>query len=250
MVLFTAAGRVSARLLWALLFLVGAALLELGTAREWPGASALASEAEPAGSEAESADQALIRAQRVCILNPQDSAGEIGEKLVFRSRRDGDRLSVAYFVHWSTERPWGDKPIFMSLAIDSIYSHFFFVLPGLRHLMHGPGDVEGATVVYRVEGERLKALEGFADDESHDPVSLSAEDLTDDQQGTVLMTSAWSHQLGARGAAQAAATQAVPGGATRRCYQGAELVPLTSDIAERFWLGSAEEPRRARPAWR
>ena len=133
----------------------------------------------------------------------------------------------------------------MSLAIDSVYSHFFFVMPGLRHLMHGPGDVEGATVVYRVVGERLEVVEGFADDESHDPVNLSAEELTDDERGTVLMTSVWSHQLGAHGAAQAAA-----GSVARHCYQGQELVPLTSDIAERFWLGTAEEPRRARPAWR
>jgi hypothetical protein len=242
MVFLTAGGRVSARLLWAVLFLVGAALLDLGTDREWPGSSALATEAEPA-------DQALIRAQRVCILNAQDSAGEIGKKLVFRSHRDGDRLSVAYFVHWSTERPWGDKPMLMSLAIDSFYSHFFFVMPGLRHLMHGPGDVEGATVVYRVVDGRLEALEGFADDESHDPVHLSAQDLTDAEQGTVLMTSVWSHQLGSHGAAQAASL-AAPGEVTRHCYQGQELVPLTSDIAERFWLGSADKPERARPAWR
>jgi hypothetical protein len=220
---------------------MGAMLLRAGAHEEWPGP-------EPVVAGEEPADHKLIKAQRVCVLNTLDSAGDIGQKIAFRSRRDGDELRVSYFVNWSTERPWGDRSPIEALAIDSVYSHFFFFLPGLRYLMHGPSDIEGATVVYRVEDERLSVLEGFADDDSHTPVTLRAEDLRDGD-GTALMTSVWSHQLGTRGAARAAA-EAPPGALSRRCYQGADLIPLTPSLAERFWLGTADAPRRARPAWR
>jgi hypothetical protein len=248
MLSFTAASRHAARLLWGLSLCAGAVLFRAAAHRDWPVPDLQAIEAEPRQAiEAEPRDHALIRAQRVCVLNTLDSAGEIGETIAFRARRDGDRLSVSYFVHWSTERPWGDKSPLVSLAIDSVYSHFFFFLPGVRYFLHGPSDIEGATVVYRVEGERLTVLEGFADDEWHDPVHLTARELTDGEDGTVLMTAVWSHQLGARGAAQAAASPDTVG---RRCYEGSELIPLTPQIAKRFWLGSSTEPRRARPAWR
>jgi hypothetical protein len=254
MLSFVASNRFTVRLLWGLSLWVGAALLRGAAHRDWPGpelaaAVAVAVPGGKAAAEAEAGDHALIRAQRVCVLNTLDSAGDIGDKVAFRSRRDGDKLSVSYFVHWSTERPWGDRSAIESLAIDSVYSHFFFFLPGLRYLLHGPSDIEGATVVYRVQGGRLDIVEGFADDESHSPVNLSARELVDRDNGTVLMTDVWSHQLGARGAAQAAAESA-PGTLARRCYEGQELIPLTPTIAERFWLGTAEAPRRARPAWR
>jgi hypothetical protein len=241
------ASRLPARLVWIFSFLIGAALLDLASVKEWPGPGL------PVG-QIDSAEQALIRSQRLCVLNTKDSAGEIGRKVVFRWQREGSQLKVSYFVHWSTERPWGDRSMMASLAIDSVYSHLFFVLPGLRYLMHGPGDVEGATVVYRVVDDHLEVLEGFADDESHDPVRLLADELTDGKltdgkRETVLMTSVWSHQLGAHSAAQAAAGE-LGKLARNHCYEGADLVPLTPAIADRFWLGSADAPLRARPAWR
>jgi hypothetical protein len=236
------ASRRPARLVWIFSFLIGAALLDLASVKEWPGPA-------PAFGPSDQAEQALIRSQRLCVLNTKDSAGEIGRKVVFRWEREGSELKVSYFVHWSTERPWGDRSMMASLAIDSVYSHLLFVLPGLRYLMHGPGDVEGATVMYRVVDDHLEVLEGFADDESHDPVRLAAGELTNGQRGTVLMTSVWSHQLGAHAAAQAAAGE-LGRLARSHCYEGADLVPLTPEIAERFWLGSAEAPLRARPAWR
>lgn len=242
MLSFVAAHRLAHRLLWVVLFCTVGVLLSASADREWPGPEATLAGEEPA-------DHALIKAQRVCVLNSLDSAGEIGQTVAFRSRREGDRLSVSYFVHWSTERPWGDRSPIEALAIDSVYSHFFFFMPGLRYLMHGPSDIEGATVVYQVTEDGLSIVEGFADDDSHTPVSLGPEDLTDRDAGTVLMTSVWSHQLGTRGAARAAA-QALPEAVSRRCYQGADLIPLTPAIAERFWLGTPEAPRRARPAWR
>jgi hypothetical protein len=241
MLLFAAANRFALRLLSALSFCTGAMFLQSAAHEEWPGP-------EPVVEGEEPADHALIKGQRVCVLNTLDSAGDIGDKIAFRSRRVGDELRVSYFVHWSTERPWGDRSAIEALAIDSVYSHFFFFLPGLRYLMHGPSDIEGATVVYRVEAQRLSPLEGFADDDSHTPVTLRAEDLRDGD-GTALMTSVWSHQLGTRGAARAAA-EAPPETLSRRCYQGADLIPLTPSLAERFWLGTADAPRRARPAWR
>jgi hypothetical protein len=207
----------------------------------WPEPSAL-----PAATTA-AADELLVRAQRVCVLEAGGSAGEIGKSLVTRHRREGEYLLVSYFVYWSSERPWGHKTLFESLAIDAFYSHFMFVLPGIRHAMYGPGDVEGVTVVYRDVGGRLEVVEGIGDDEWHNPVRLDREDLTGHGNDTVLLTTAWSHQLGARGAARI--RRAPEGGVSESCFEGDELVPLTPDIAERFWLGSADSPRRARFAW-
>lgn len=196
-------------------------------------------------SVADGQDEALVRAQPVCVLSSLDSAGELGQSLVVRHRREGDRLWVSYFAYWSSERPWGDKPLILSLAIDAVYSHFLFVLPGLRQMLYGPGDVEGATVVYRVADGRLETLEGYADDEYHNAVHLDPEELTGSDEHTLLLTSWWSHQLGGRGASRAAREPHV----ARRCFVGDALVPLDADIARRFRLGSAERPLRARRAW-
>lgn len=193
----------------------------------------------------QSDDDALVRSQPVCVLNSRDSAGDLGKSLVVRHRRDGDRLWVSYFVYWSSERPWGDKPWLLSLAIDAFYSHFLFVLPGLRHALYGPGDIEGVTVVYRTVGQHLEIVEGFGDDEYHRRVHLGPEDLTGSDNRTLLLTNSWSHQLGAPGAARVGGESS----ASQRCFAGAELVPLTPEIANRFWLGSPGAPRRARYAW-
>lgn len=209
---------------------------------DWPEAAELPAHRATAG------DEMLVRSQRVCVLNTRASAGEIGKSLVIRHRREGELLWVSYFVYWSSERPWGDKPLFLSLAIDAFYSHFLFVFPGLRHALYGPGDVEGATVVYRARGERLEVVEGFGDDEWHRPVRLGTEDLSGHTSETVLLTTTWSHQLGGRGAARMR-EDAHGEHVSERCFEGKALVPLTADIAERFWLGTAREPRRARFAW-
>ena len=200
---------------------------------------------ETAASWPAEADRALVRAQPVCVMSTLDSAGELGQSLVVRHRRQGDRLWVSYFAYWSSERPWGDKPFLLSLAIDAFYSHFLFFLPGLRYAIYGPGDVEGVTVVYREIGGRLEVVEGYGDDEYHRAVHLGPEDLTGGDKHTLLLTSWWSHQLGGRGAARAAAEASI----ARRCFTGPALVPLTAEIAERFRLGSPDKPLRARRAW-
>lgn len=219
----------------------GVLSLAMADAPSWPETAALPPET------AEAADERLVRAQRVCVLEARQSAGELGKSLVIRHRREGELLLVSYFAYWSSERPWGDKSLFVSLAIDAFYSHFMFVLPGIRHAMYGPGDVEGVTIVYRNVGGRLEVVEGFGDDEWHNAVRLEREDLTGRGSDTLLLTNVWSHQLGGRGAAQ---LRGKPDpGVSERCFQGKQLVPLTGDIAERFWLGTAESPRRARFAW-
>jgi hypothetical protein len=205
---------------------------------EWPTPN-VRLEGDPTG------DIALVRSQPVCVLNTRDSAGDLGRSLVVRHRREGDRLIVSYFAYWSSERPWGHKPWWLSLAIDAFYSHFLFVLPGIQRVMYGPGDVEGVTVVYRDVGHRLEIIEGHGDDEYHRRVLLGADELTGEDMSTVLMTTSWSHQLGARGAASLARGASV----SQRCFAGTELVPLTTDIAERFRLGSVSAPSRARYAW-
>jgi hypothetical protein len=223
------------------LLAVGSSVL-LGDPPAWPEPPARAdSEAQPGAD----VDDALVRSQSVCVINTRKSFGDIGRSLVVRHHREGDRLWVSYFVYWSGERPWGDKPWLLSLAIDAFYSHFMFVLPGLRHALYGPGDIEGVTVVYRDVGDRLQIVEGYGDDEYHRNVHLGPEDLTGRGNRTLLMTTSWSHQLGGRGAARLADDAQV----SKRCFTGAEIVPLTNDIANRFWLGSPSAPRRARYAW-
>jgi hypothetical protein len=220
----------------------GAACLPLETPA-WP--EPLELEPALADARAQSEDEALVRAQPVCVLNTLDSAGELGHSLAVRHRRDGEFLWVSYFAYWSNERPWGDEPLILSLAIDAVYSHFLFSLPGLQHVLYGPGDIEGVTVVYRVRDGRLEIVEGHADDGHHHAVRLGPEELAGKDHQTLLLTSWWSHQLGGRGAARVAETPNV----TSRCFVGPALVPLTAETAARFRLGTREQPLRARSAW-
>jgi hypothetical protein len=195
-------------------------------------------------------DQALIRGTAVCIASNTWSAGRLGDTVLFAHQRQGNKLVVGYFVYWSAERPWGKNALTYSvlpaLAIDAAYSHFLFVMPGVRELMYGPGDVEGAAVTYRVEDDgRLVPESALADDDRHHRITLSGKDLALGRDSIALMTAFWSHQLGAHGAA----TYAKTSGVERRCYRGESLRPLSDEVAAEFRLGTREAPRRARPAW-
>ena len=132
-----------------------------------------------------------------------------------------------------------------ALLVDGVYSHGLFVLPGMRHAIYGAGDIEGASVVYEISGEKLIPVRGYADDETHDEVQLAQQELWDARGRVVLMSEAWSHQLGAKGAAQR-----LENAADQRCFEGRSLRALTPELAERFRLGSFAHPRRAKPAWR
>ncbi len=197
-------------------------------------------------------DRALIEAHPVCVASRVWSSGEMSDTVYYRYRRDGERLTVGYFVHWSTERPWGKNfltySVVPALLVDAVYSHGLFVLPGARDFMYGPGDVEGASVTYYEEPSgALVPASAQAEDGTHGLVTLESRDL-DAGGRTALVTEVWSHQLGARGAARDfERSEALHG---KRCFSGESLRPLTEAVTSAFELGTPEAPLRAKPAWR
>jgi len=171
--------------------------------------------------------------------------------MLFHTKRVGpDRVVAGYFAYWSTERPWGKnaltRQLLPALAIDAVYSHLFFVLPGLKTMLYGPGDVEGLRVTYAVgDDHQLVPISVFADDGDHREVQLDIRDAVDEFGRVVVLTNVWSHQLGARGA-----VPAVRAGASEHCFTGNALQPITAETALAFRLGDVQAPLRARPAWR
>jgi hypothetical protein len=211
---------------------------------------ARAGELPPASRNVE-AEHARIAAQPLCVVSKEASFGALGEVVLYVYSRQGDELSVGYFVYWTVERPWGANlptyTLLPSLAIDGAYTHFLFLLPGIQRALYGAGDVEGATVVYDVGGDgRLRVKAAYADDALHDGVVLAPRDVATRDGRVALMTDVWSHQLGAVGAA----SHYERGDADVSCFAGATLKPLTPDTARAFRLGSFASPLRARPAWR
>jgi hypothetical protein len=241
------------RMIDHLVFRSGAAVVLAGCTfaaeREprWPGPLPA-----PASSAVEQrADDARIRAQPVCVGSLVWSAGELGDSIAYRTRRVGNKLHVGYFVYWSSERPWGNNAmthtLLPALATDMVYSHSLFVFPGLREVLYGAGDVEGATVEFEESPTgKLRVVGGTADDGSHHAVALTPSDLEDAQGRVVLLTRVWSHQLGAHGAAAFASDPAH----SLRCYERGAIRPLTSEQARAFRLGTPAAPRRAKPAWK
>lgn len=203
------------------------------------------------GSAQEAADRDRVEQQPVCVGSRGWSAGTLGDTVLFRSRRVGNKLVVGYFVYWSTERPWGANMssylLLPALATDAFYSHFLYVFPGAKDALYGPGDIEGVLVEFesRANGE-LFVVGGMADDGNHAPTALSHQDLVDSKGRVVLLTEVWSHQLGARGAGGFADTR----GEEVRCYEKSALHPMTKEVARAFRLGDEERPLRAGPAWR
>jgi hypothetical protein len=205
---------------------------------------------KPVTYEQRSADDARVVEQPVCIAARSWSAGSLGDTVLYRARRVGRRISVGYFVYWSEERPWGSNvvsyTVLPALATDAVYSHFLYLFPGLKDAMYGPGDIEGAQVVYEQRDDgSLDVVEGRADDGNHAPVLLSRADLLDSKGRVVLLTDVWSHQLGAHGAAQFANTP----GQSLKCYAKSALQPMTEVVARAFRLGTEREPLRGNPAW-
>jgi hypothetical protein len=218
------------------------------THQSWPPLAPSSSAGVPSGG---TGDDALVRSLPLCIASERWSAGELGASVLYRYKREGRRLSVGYFVYWTAERPWG--PNFLSYAvlpallIDAFYSHLFFVFPGVQRVMYGPGDIEGARVVYQQSSDgHWTPVSALTDDGAHHEVELAPDEFVDSDGTVVLTTDVWSHQLGARRAEH-------PGHALRQrtaCFVGASMAPLTPEIADAFRLGSAEHPRRAPPAWK
>ena len=134
--------------------------------------------------ESLSEDDAIVRSLPVCIAAKSWSAGKLGTSVLYRYHREGKRLSVGYFVYWTTERPWGPNALSYSvlpaLFIDAFYSHLFFMFPGAQRLLHGPGDIEGARIVYEEnEDGRWLPVAGAVDDAFHREVALSPSDFVD-----------------------------------------------------------------------
>src|SRR5712671_1000893 len=96
--------------------------------------------------DGEADEASIVRGLPVCVASQSWSAGELGQSVLFHSKREGRRLTVGYFVYWSTERPWGKNALSYSflpaLFIDAFYSHLFFMFPGAQRFLFGPGDVE------------------------------------------------------------------------------------------------------------
>ena len=165
----------------AALTLLGA-LSQFVETPEWPKAALAARATDPpfwalpvqqsSDRAAPKSDDELIASQSVCVASSVWSAGELGETLAYRFERRGNQLHVGYFAFWSSERPWGMNALSLGVApalvVDGVYSHGLFVLPGMRHFIYGAGDIEGASVVYEISGEKLIPIRGFADDETHD----------------------------------------------------------------------------------
>jgi hypothetical protein len=236
------------------LFAVSLALscLNVGGSPSWPSPDIPSTSTSLQLSEPASADDAaIVKALPVCIVSPKWSAGELGRTVLYHAKREGRTLEVGYFIYWTTERPWGANAlsyaVLPALFIDAFYSHLFFMFPGAQHLIHGPGDIEGARVTYeqRDDGEWVP-LSAVADDGSHHEVELTRDDFLDPRGRVVLMTSVWSHQLGAKGAAKFEERR----GDALSCFGGDALAPMTQEVANAFRLGSPSDPRRAPPAWK
>jgi hypothetical protein len=197
----------------------------------------------------EDEDPERLERQTVCVGARSWSAGRLGDTILYRYKRNGRRLEVGYFVYWSTERPWGNNvlsyTVVPALFIDIAYSHFLYFLPGVKDAMHGAADIEGVRVELEDKDGALRVVGGTADDGTHQPVTLSRDDLVDSRGRTVLLTDVWSHQLGAHGGGAFADDPA----SQVRCYTQAELRPMTDDVARAFRLGDEASPRRAKPAW-
>jgi hypothetical protein len=201
-------------------------------------------------SSADSASDIDIRRLPVCVAQSW-SAGELGRSILYHYKREGRRMTVGYFVYWTTERPWGKNAlsyaVLPALFIDAFYSHLLFMFPGAQRLIHGPGDIEGVRVVYEQQDDgRWVPVSAVGSDGFHREVPLSADDFVDSDGRVVLMTDVWSHQLGAKGA-RAFASQRKD---ALTCYGGDSMSPLTDEVARMFRLGSPSDPRRAPPAWK
>ena len=205
--------------------------------------------AENCSDEGSPQQDSEVQALPLCIAMAHWSAGQLGKTILYRVLREGERMTVGYFVYWSTERPWGNThlshALVPALLTDAIYSHFLFVFPGLQRFLYGAGDIEGVRVTYERRSTGWQAASAVADDDLHHEVALDAKDFLDEAGRVIVMSDVWSHQLGAHHAAQAA-HQGVP----VSCFAGETLRPLTTEVARAFRLGSFETPRRACPAWK
>lgn len=250
---------------WAALFLAYRLAL-VADEPDWPGSSerssffrsgalarAVAIASASPGSRFEISDERLDSALRkvpICVVWNKLWAGELGASILYRFKQhDPEQVEVGYFVFWSTERPWGENEqtrwVVPALLIDAFYTRTLFVLPGIQQAMYGWGDIEGARVRYRLDGNHLEPVSIVVDDTSHRETSIDVQEAVDAEGRVMLFSDVWSHQLAGRHA-----LAAIQAGARLRCYERGTLHPLTREVASNFRLGTPNDPRRAKPAWR
>jgi hypothetical protein len=188
-------------------------------------------------------EQAAIEQQEICVGSSVASAGDLGDVLYYRASvlPDG-KLAVGYYVFFSEERPWGNNwltwTLLPALAVDMFYTRAMFVGPGLQRAIHGKGDVEGFRVIYELrEDGALKIERAIADDGTHAPVYLSADDvMTLDPERPTFYSDVWSHQLGGRGVRSKSDL------AYLHCYDRDHVRPLPDAVAEDFALAGRANP--------
>ena len=119
-------------------------------------------------------------------------------------------------------RPVAWRAAFMAVSFASVpleVKKDFFMFPGAKDLIHGPGDIEGARVTYEQndKGEWVP-VSAVADNGFHQEVELEPGDFVDAQGRVLLKTHVWSHQLGAKGQHD---------GDAMTCFTGDSLAPMT-----------------------
>jgi hypothetical protein len=203
-----------------------------------PASSTVPYEPDPSNLE-----QSAIEKREICVGSSVESVGELGDTLYYRASvlPDG-KLAVGYYAFFSEERPWGNNwltwTLLPALAMDFAYTRAVFVGPGLQRAIHGKGDVEGFTVIYDMRADgTLKVDRAIADDGTHAPVYLSAEEvMTLDPRRPTLYTDVWSHQLGGRGVRSTSEL------AYLRCYGPGRVRELPEAISIDYGLSHRAQP--------
>jgi hypothetical protein len=194
-------------------------------------------------ADSSNVEQSAIEKREICVGSAVESVGELADDLYYRASvlPDG-KLAVGYYAFFSEERPWGNNwltwTLLPALAVDTFYTRAFFVGPGLQRAIHGKGDVEGFRVVYDLRPDGTLALErAIADDGTHAPVYLSAEDVMSmDRLRPTFYSDVWSHQLGGRG------VRARSDLAYVKCYGPGHVRELPESIATDYGLDHRAQP--------
>jgi hypothetical protein len=185
----------------------------------------------------------VIERQPICIGSLVQSAGERAGVLYYRAvAMDDGLIAVGYFAFYTEERPWGNNwltwTVVPALAVDMVYSRAFWVAPGLQRTIHGLGDVEGVSIVYRQAPDgSLSVDHALVDDGTHRLREISrGEVLSLDPARPTFYSDVWSHQLGGRGARSR--RDLVEEG----CYVGDAIRPLTAAVARAFRIDEGRAP--------
>ncbi len=188
-------------------------------------------------------EQIAIEHQPICIGSSVESAGKRADVLYYRAIATDDGLiAVGYFAFYAEERPWGNNwltwTVVPALAVDMVYSRALWVAPGLQRALHGLGDIEGVSIVYRqLPDGSLSVDHALVDDGTHELRTISrAEVLALDPARPTFYSDVWSHQLGGRGARSRSDL------VDEDCYVGDAIRPLPAVLARAFRIDEGRAP--------